>query len=259
MLTRRRFCQPLAAGEVMAGYLRRLGLRTRPAPTRASLNTLVAAHLRTVPFENLDIVDGVQRQLTTAAALQKLVVSGRGGFCYEINEAFGALLLHLGFTVRRVEARVWLADRGEFGPPYDHLALVVTLSEGEFLTDVGFGDNNRTPMQLPEDVLSDISGRYVLERVAEGLLRLSRTDRPLYEFTLGAQELAAFGAMHRYHQTSADSLFAKGLICTLATVTGRVTLSRDRLIVVDGERRTEAAVTDRRRALQEYFGVGMRA
>jgi len=236
-------------------YLRRLGLLSRPTATRATLNLMVAAHLQTVPFENLDIVDGLQTELSTAAALNKLIVRGRGGFCYEVNEAFCALLLHLGFNVRRVEARVWSVDRREFGPPYDHLALVVTLPEGEFLTDVGFGDNNRTPMRLPRDTLSDISGRYDLARVRDGRWLLSRTDRPLYELTVAPQHLAAFGPMHRHHQTSPDSLFAGGLICTLATPNGRMTLSRDRFIIMEGGQRTEAVVSDRERVLEQHFGI----
>jgi N-hydroxyarylamine O-acetyltransferase len=244
--------------ELMHGYLRRLGLATRPAPTRSSLDALVRAHLQTVPFENLDIVDGLRPELTTAAVLHKLVMRGRGGFCYELNEAFGALLLHLGFEVRRIEARVWREDRRQYGPSYDHLALLVTMPDGEWLTDVGFGDNNRTPMRLPADELTDLSGHYTLMPVSDTVWRLSRTDRPLYEMTLTGQPLSAFNSMFRYHQSSPDSLFAKGVICTLATANGRVTLSRDRLIVTDAGQRTEAVAADRERVLEQYFGIGKR-
>jgi N-hydroxyarylamine O-acetyltransferase len=61
--------------------------------------------------------------------------------------------------------------------------------------------------------------------------------------------------MYRYHQTSPDSVFSKGLICTKATPSGRITLSRDRLIVVDGDKRTEIKVSDRARVLEEYFDL----
>jgi N-hydroxyarylamine O-acetyltransferase len=239
----------------MGRYLERLGVSVGPTPSWSSLTELVSAHLQTVPFENLDIVNRMGPELTTAGALHKVVSRRRGGFCYELNEAFGALLAHLGFHVRRIEARVWSEPRREFGPPFDHLALVVTLPEGEFLTDVGFGDNNRRPMRLPEDALLDISGQFTLAPVAKDLWRLTRPDRPLYEMTLKAQPLAAFAAMYRYHQTSADSIFAKGLICTRATACGRVTLSRDRLIIVNGAQRSETVSPDCERPLYEYFGI----
>jgi N-hydroxyarylamine O-acetyltransferase len=215
----------------------------------------VSAHLQTVPFENLDIVNELQPELTTAGVLRKVVLQRRGGFCYELNEAFGALLVHLGFRVKRIEARVWLEPQRRFGPPFDHLALVIALPDGEFLTDVGFGDNNRTPMRLPADVLTDISGHYALARAADDLWLLRRSDRLLYELTLAAQPLSAFVPMYRYHQTSADSIFAKGLICTRATDRGRITLSGDRLIVVADSLRTATVRADCDDVLEEYFGI----
>jgi len=241
--------------ELMQRYLRRLGFGSRPEPTWPVLTALVRAHLQTVPFENLDILAGRRAELSTAGALHKVVVQRRGGFCYELNEACGALLTYLGFSVSRIEARVWLQQQREFGPPYDHLALLVTLPEGVFLTDVGFGDNNRTPMRLPADELSDVSGHYTLAPVAEDLWLLARTERPLYQLTLAPQPLSAFQSMYRYHQGSPESIFAKGLICTRATDDGRITLSGDRLIVVQGSRRSETVVTDRNRLLEEHFGI----
>jgi len=247
----------MTRAQLMGRYLDRLGVSRRrdPTPSWGTLCDLVDAHLRAVPFENLDIVAGLRSGLTSSAALQKIVMRRRGGFCYELNEAFGALLTHLGFRVRRIEARVWLEEQRKFGPPYDHLALVVTLPEGEFLTDVGFGDNNRSPLRLPEDALEDISGRYTLAPKADGVWLLSRPDRPLYEMTLAAQPLTVFAPMYRYHQTSPQSVFAKGLICTRPTAGGRITLSRDRMVIVEGAHRTETCVADRDSVLEQYFGI----
>jgi N-hydroxyarylamine O-acetyltransferase len=241
--------------ELMGRYLQRLSVTLPPTPSWPALCTLVSAHLRTVPFENLDIVSGLQSELTTDGVLRKVVLQGRGGFCYELNEAFGALLAHLGFSVKRIEARVWLEPQRRFGPPFDHLALVITLPQGEFLTDVGFGDNNRTPLRFPADILRDISGEYSLAQASADRWLLTRSDRPLYEMTLSAQPLSAFVPMYRYHQTSPDSIFAKGLICTRATDRGRVTLSRDRLIVVEDSLRTENVSADCDDVMERYFGI----
>jgi N-hydroxyarylamine O-acetyltransferase len=246
-------------GELMERYLQRLGVRSPAAPSWPALCALVTTHLHAVPFENLNIVDGLRSELTTDAVLRQVVLQRRGGFCYELNEAFGALLTHLGFSVKRIEARVWIEPQRKFGPPFDHLALVITLPEGDFLTDVGFGDNNRTPMRLPQDVITDISGQYSLRQASDDLWLLARTDRPLYEMTLGAQPLSAFVPMHRYHQTSADSIFAKGLICTRATDRGRVTLTRDLLITVEDGLRTQTVSPDCDEILEQYFGIAKEA
>ena len=244
---------------LMQRYLGRLGLAAPPPPTWAGLQQLVTRHLEAIAFENLDVMAGLRGDLTTQAVLHKVVIRGRGGFCYELNEAFGALLIHAGFQVRRIEARVWSAPRGRFGAPFDHLALVVSLPEGEYLTDVGFGDNNRTPLRFPADAVADVSGEYTLGQASAGLWLLSRQDRPLYEMTLAAQPLEAFATMHRFHQTSPESIFSQGLICTRATADGRITISGDRLTVVAGGRRTQSVCADRDRALEQYFGIAREA
>jgi N-hydroxyarylamine O-acetyltransferase len=158
---------PIAEGAA-AAYLRRLGVVARPAPGLATLAELMARHMRTVPFENLDVMAGTPRRLSTDTALQKVVAHARGRFCCELNEAFRALLDHLGFTVRRIEARVWQATGQRFGAPFDHLALLVSMPEGEFLVDVGYGDSNRVPMRLPQDKSKDISGEYRLAPFGTG-------------------------------------------------------------------------------------------
>jgi len=239
----------------MDAYLRRLGVDADLTPSWPLLCDLVTRHVYRVPFENLDIINELRPELSTAGVLHKLAIRRRGGFCYELNEAFRALLTHLGFEVRRIEARVWSEPRQKFGAPFDHLALVVSLPEGEYLTDVGFGDNNRTPLRLPADTVTDISGAYTLKQTSNEIWLLSRSDDPLYEMTLTEQPLLAFAAMYRHHQTSPDSVFTKGLICTRATPTGRTTLSREHLIAVDRANRTESVMPDRDQALLRHFGI----
>jgi N-hydroxyarylamine O-acetyltransferase len=246
---------PSGDAALMARYLERLEAKVYDAPALHTLRDLMTRHQQIVPFENLDIVAGRTSPLSTAGVLDKLINRRRGGFCYELNEAFGALLTHLGFSLRRIEARVFSEASRTFGAPFDHMALIVSLPEGEFLVDVGFGDNNRTPMRLPEDTLTDISGAYSLAQTAEQAWLLSRAERPLYEMNLRQQPLSAFEPMYRFHQSSPESAFSKGLICTKATPSGRITLSRDRLIIVAGAERTETEVSDRARVLREYFDI----
>ena len=67
----------------------------------------------------------------------------RGGFCYELNGIFRALLRALGFGVTMLSAEV-AREAGGFSPEFDHLALQVDLDE-PWLVDVGFGDGFRVP------------------------------------------------------------------------------------------------------------------
>eukprot|EP01037_Dinobryon_pediforme_P022839 gene22839-24121_t len=86
-------------------YLDRIAAARPAAADLPSLNHLVRRHLEAVPFENLDVVRKRPIVLTTERVTAKVVLQRRGGFCYEVNEAFRALLTDLGYPVRRIEGR----------------------------------------------------------------------------------------------------------------------------------------------------------
>src|SRR6478752_5866531 len=105
-------------------YLARIHYDGPTTPTAETLLQLHRAHLFTVPFENLDI--GLHRPIPCheSAAVHKIVELKRGGFCYELNSAFAALLRALGFAVTMLSARVARQD-GSASPEFDHLTLRV--------------------------------------------------------------------------------------------------------------------------------------
>ncbi len=112
-----------------------------------ALRRLHVAHLRTVPFENLDIHRGVPIVLEQDRILKKLVTDRRGGFCYELNSGFAWLLSELGYRVTLLSAEV-ARPEGGFGIPFDHMALLVEADGGLWLADVGFGDSFLYPLRF---------------------------------------------------------------------------------------------------------------
>ena len=146
-------------------YLDRIGLAgNRRSPDLAFLRELQIAHLVAVPFENLDVFrrSGVTTDL--AWSLPKVVERRRGGWCFELNGAFGWLLRELGYTVDYVSCQVFGADG--WGPPLDHCALVVHVDGERWFADVGFGDCCMVPVPIvdgehaavPRDVRFTIDG-----------------------------------------------------------------------------------------------------
>jgi len=81
-------------------YLERIGHRGPIAPTLETLRQVHLAHLMTVPFENLSVRRGEAIVLEESRLFEKIVLRRRGGFCYELNGLFAALLRTLGFRVR---------------------------------------------------------------------------------------------------------------------------------------------------------------
>jgi N-hydroxyarylamine O-acetyltransferase len=250
-----------------------------PAIGRPSVNLLRSlhrAHLFTVPFENLDIHLGRKIICDEARILHKIVDQNRGGFCYELNGAFAALLRALGFDVTMLSGRVARED-GSYGPEFDHLTLRVDLEE-PWLADVGFGECFLEPLRLdpgkeqaqngrvysltsrptsretsrPASRLTSTNGEFGLDVMVEGKWKSE------YAFTLQPRELSEFAAMCHYHQTSPESHFTRQRICSLATPEGRVTLSDNKLIETRGGLPQETLLSgdqEWRSKLRELFGV----
>jgi N-hydroxyarylamine O-acetyltransferase len=244
-------------------YLSRINYSGPTTPTVYTLRAIHRAHLLTVPFENLDIPLGRKILLDEAAILRKVVEQRRGGFCYELNVAFAALLRTLGFQTTLLSARVARESGGE-GPEFDHLTLRVDL-EYPWLADVGFGESFLEPLRLEsgrEQV--DPSGTFRFVQLGERL-RLEKAEpnarwKPQYSFALYPRSLGEFAGMCHYHQTSPESHFTQNRICSRATPDGRITLSGMKLIVTRNGQREERMLrseSDWNNALQEHFGINL--
>lgn len=244
-------------------YLQRIGHDGPLVPGAGTLRALHLAHLLAVPFENLDIHLGRPIVPDQAAFFRKIVGERRGGFCYELNGLFAALLRELGFDVTLLSARV-ARPGGDFGPEFDHLLLLVRLEE-PWLADVGFGDSYRAPLRLDDPgEQAQPEGVYRLTRDGDDWTYWSRDPaqawQPQYRFTLQPRQLGDFAEMCHYQQTSPESHFTRKRICSLATPEGRVSLSDMRLIVTDRGQRQErelAGPAEYETVLREHFGIAL--
>lgn len=242
-------------------YLDRINYHGSLEPTARTLRDLQVAHLLTVPFENLSIHNAEPIVLNDAALFDKIVNRRRGGFCYELNGLFAALLRALGFKVEMLSAGV-ANNEGVFGPDFDHMVLLVTLEE-RWLADVGFGDSYREPLLLDYEgeQAQDGDAYKITSNNSHLILSQRRGDgewKDQYRFTLQPHSYPDYADMCHYHQTSPQSHFTRARVCTRATRDGRITLSELRLITtVNGERdeRMLRGVEEYNAALQEHFGI----
>ena len=247
-------------------YLKRINYTGSLERTPETLRALQLAHLLAVPFENLSIHSNEPIILNEGALFTKIVDNRRGGFCYECNGLFGALLRALGFDVKMLAAGVGRAD-GTFGPRFDHMTLMVTLDE-RWLVDVGFGDSFLEPLLL-DSRSEQIQGTRVfrIEDDNDHLILSRRSDvgdwQPQYRFDLQPHEFPDYEEMCRFHQTSPDSHFTKGVVCSRATREGRITLSDMRLITTGlQQERDERKLSSREefdQILRDQFGIVMKS
>lgn len=243
-------------------YLKRIKYNGSIAPTAETLRDLQVAHLRAVPFENLNIHANQPIVLEDDALFTKIVEHRRGGFCYEVNGLFAALLRALGFRVEMLSAEVANAEGG-FGPSFDHMTLMVSL-DNRWLADVGFGDSFLEPLLLDERG-EQRQGRRVYKIVPDNnyltLMQRENEDewKAQYRFTLKPYEYADYSEMCRYHQSSPQSHFTQRRICSRATEEGRITLSEMRFITTskngDRQERILTSQTEYEAVLREHFGI----
>ncbi len=128
-------------------YLARIGISGDVDPTLEDLERLQRAHLTSVPFENLDVFHRRGVETGIEWSVPKIVTRGRGGWCFELNGSFAALLEALGFAVERLAATVLLNPASTVPT---HLTLKVTLDD-PYLVDVGFGDSFIRPLPLGDE------------------------------------------------------------------------------------------------------------
>jgi|SRR5688572_23787751 len=243
-------------------YLQRIGLDGQTfVRDAASLRKLQRSHLLTVPFENLDIRWKRPITIDTAKFCDKIVGEKRGGFCYELNGAFNELLRSLGYQTRLVSARVF--NGTDHGPEYDHAAIIVTIDDGEYLADVGFGDFTAEPLRFVlKEEQQDATGVFVIRRFDKEYLEVAKEDGDAwtseYIFKDIARDLSEFAEMCDFQQYSPESHFTKGKLCSLMTERGRKTLTDKGLIVTtDGERTEQPLGSDEEfeRILFREFGI----
>lgn len=247
-------------------YLRRIGHQGAVAPDLATLMALHAAHVDAIPFESLDPYLRRPVPLDPPALQAKLVDSRRGGYCFEHNTLFKAVLEAIGFQVTGLGGRVrWMSPPDSPLGPREHMILKVDLPEGAFLADVGFGaclldtplrfetgDAQRTAMGTFR--LTETEGLYTLEAMQPGGWRTA------YVFNLEPQIPADYELGNWYTATSPQAPFLAFLIMERLTPAGRYKLINNRFIVEarDGqvvEERPIDSAADLARILDETFGV----
>ena len=243
-------------------YLARIGYEGSVNPSVETLRLLHRAHVLTVPFENLDIHLGRSISLDPSALFRKIVLSRRGGYCFELNGLFALLLEQLGFSVTRLAARVLYGAEGV--SPRSHQLLLVQIGESQWMADVGFGGNAlREPFLLaigheqrqgPDGfrLATNERGEYLLQCEIEGAWE------NLYSFTLDPCLTVDYIFANYYHSHSPDSPFTQRRICTIPTMGGRKIFAGRLLKIRENGTMEELHVKDEGRLkqlLRQYFEV----
>lgn len=227
-------------------YLNRIGINQNTLPANPeTLKLLQKKHLLSIPFENLDIHWKRPIILNTEKFFDKIISEKRGGFCYELNGLFNELLKSLGFQTKIVSARV--SNGKDFGAEYDHLAVLVRINGEEYLTDVGFGDFSAEPLKFILDKKqTDANGVFLMRKYSDKYFEVVKKNRGKWQseyiFKDVTRDLTEFAEMCNFHQTSPESHFTRGKLCSLMTENGRKTLTDKKFIKTENGERNELKI-----------------
>jgi len=239
---------------------RHLGYTGSTEPTLDNLRELQNTFLMKVPFENLDIHLGREISLSPESIYRKIVLTERGGFCYECNILFRHLINALGFQAEYLSAR--MLSGTTVGPEYDHMVLLVNIGH-DYLVDVGNGQSCREPLRIDgtNQALSEGLTYRAGTHGEDYALYYKQPDAawtPRYLFTLTPRERSEFSDMCQYHQRSPDSIFTKHRLATIATTEGRITLTDMQLSITHGTEVQESVLSsdsEYNEVLEHYFGI----
>lgn len=231
---------PALSPEQRDAWLRRIGIDTAPPPTLDALNTLVAAHLAHIPFENLTPLVGWPVAIDLPAVFDKLVQQERGGYCFELNTLCCAGLKSLGFAVVPLAARVrWNVPEGR-PTGLSHMLLRVEVAHQSYIADVGFGGptpDRALPLSEPTGPdspyrLLPASGATHGTAFHSYALAVRNPDAPIadaddadtwrvmYRFDLTPQPQIDFVARNWYVSTHPDSHFTQMLVAARTEANG---------------------------------------
>jgi N-hydroxyarylamine O-acetyltransferase len=255
---------PAAVPLDLDAYLRRVGHDGPLAPTLDVLRALHLRHPMAIPFENLDTFLHRRVPLDLPSVQAKLVAGRRGGYCFEQNLLFRAVLRAIGFRVSALAARVVWGQPPDAVTPRTHMLLRVVADDGVRIADVGFGGATLTAPLCLDDAAPQATphGVFRLRRDGSVLIeemRLGDVWQQLYRFELTESADVDHEVANHYVSTWPASHFRHRLIVAKPAATGRAVLMNDRLTLYGAEgtavRRTLASAADAADVLDHLFGI----
>lgn len=210
-------------------YFSRIGYTGPRTPTLATLRGIQLAHVMSVPFENLDVLQGKRIVLDLPTLEAKIVGARRGGYCFEQNTLLREVLRTLGFRVTAYLARVRWQVPADVKTALTHMVLEVEAEGRPWLMDVGFGSIGATaPLALDtqeEQTTPHEPRRLVREDgIVAHQVRLGSTWHDVYRFRLEEPAPMDFEMGNIFSCTHPQAHFVRNLIATRVRPEGRVVL-----------------------------------
>lgn len=244
-------------------YLTKLGVdasESLGAPTLDTLRRLHRAHVEGIAFENIDIQLGRPQGISPEESITR-ILAGRGGYCFNLNNAFASLLTALGYDVTLHRGQInGSVERAKATPDEygTHLALTVVIDGERWSIDVGLANSHHEPIPLREGV--HVQGPFsfrlqTLPEIGPDAWRFFtdpvQTTFHSMDFTLAPAVWEDFSGYHAELSTSPQSPFVQTCELFRRDVLGTDFILNDELTRDDANGRSTRILT----SAEEWFKV----
>jgi len=256
--------------ELNALFRKRIGYPANEMITFETLPDVLDKTAKTIPFENLCILQNKTSDITKENLIHKILVKKEGGLCYELNSIFYFFLIENGFNAVLARGVVYKHDTQEYLTlGRTHVTILITHEEQTYLVDTGFGGNlPLKPVPLTGETVASTNGEFRIKKVntehgdyvLEMKLKHKDTDwktgyafdakKPITDVT-EFHEIQTIIAEHH------ESPFNKNPLVTRLTDSGNITLTNTTFTAwVNGKVTKETIDNMKFKALlKEHFGL----
>lgn len=225
------------SSQELANYLQRIHLVSPPKATDIDgLKELQIHHLLSIPYENLDPMNGISTSMDSEDLYKKMILHRRGGYCFELQGLFLLLLTTLGYHVEQRAGR--FMDEPGIVQMRRHRVLIVTIDSIPWLTDVGVNSESpRQPIRIKTgEIQNDGISSYCMDEdsfYGHVLMQkeLGKSWKPIYGFTDEPQIDDDFIMPSFYCDQHPDSGFNKYMKISLFTQDADLTIVKDEMKV----------------------------
>jgi N-hydroxyarylamine O-acetyltransferase len=251
----------------LAQYCHRIGFDGQASANLHTLQQLHYLHPQAIAFENLDPWLGYCPRLGESEVFAKLVTDQRGGYCFEHNQLFLRVLRTMGFAVRPLAARVSFP---ETQLPRTHMSLLVTVTNTDYVADVGFGGltmtaalqlNHSSAQQTPHELWSVTPVTPSATPLFQLNVALQQEWQNKYSLGLESQSAADYQMANWWVAKHPSSRFVNDLIASRPSATGRHTLLNNRYRFYDltgaAQEHALGSASELLQLLQEVFAINL--
>jgi len=219
-------------------FRRRIGISNREKITFENLDQILEKMARTVPFENLRILNHSTDIISKPYLINKILINQEGGLCYELNSLLYLFLIENGYNAVLTRGIVFNPETRQYsGVGRTHFTILLTHEGKTYVIDTGFGANlPLRPVPTTGEVVFSENGQFRVKKIKnehgdyalEMIIKHKATDWKIgyvFDSAQTTAEISEGDAIKQMISEHPESAFNKKPLVTKLTDTGSITLT----------------------------------